>query len=166
LNGRLPQGASTSPIISNLVCSGLDFDLSGFATRQEVRYSRYADDLTFSGENLADIAAVRRIVEQHGFSLRENKIRAQWRGKSQYVTGLSVAGSAVPRVPVRMNRRLRLELYYAKKYGIDGHLARINSEWSEFRLRAYWRGWIDYLHSVPDEDALAQRLRKQLDALP
>jgi RNA-directed DNA polymerase len=165
LKGRLPQGASTSPIISNLACSGLDLDLFSFATRQGVRYSRYADDLTFSGETLADIAAIRRIVEQQGFKLRENKVRTQWRGKSQYVTGLSVAGSTGPRVPVRMKRRLRLELYYAKKYGIDGHLAHIRSEWTEYRLLAYWRGWINYINSVPDEDALAQRLHKQFDAL-
>ena len=62
-----------------------------------------------------------------------------------------------------VKRRLRLELYYAKKFGIQNHLSRVNREWTELRLRAYFRGWIDYLHSVPAESAVAQRLRKQLD---
>jgi len=43
LNGRLPQGASTSPVVSNLVCSGLDSDLTAFASRQGARYTRYAN---------------------------------------------------------------------------------------------------------------------------
>jgi RNA-directed DNA polymerase len=75
LNGRLPQGASSSPIVSNLVCSDLDTDLSGFAKRESVRYSRYGDDLTFSGNCPPDIAAIRRMIEQHGFKLQEEKTR-------------------------------------------------------------------------------------------
>jgi RNA-directed DNA polymerase len=122
LNDRLPQGASTSPIVSNLVCAALDTDLSAFASGQGARYTRYADDLTFSGETPADAKAIRRIVELHGFKLREDKARTQWRGKSQYVTGLSVADPTGPRAPARMKRRLRLELYYAKRFGLSNHL--------------------------------------------
>ena len=165
LKGRLPQGASTSPIVSNLVCSDLDADLSSFAEREAIRYSRYGDDLTFSGSCPADIAAVRRMVEQHGFKLQEKKTRTQWRGKSQYVTGLSVADPSGPRVPARAKRRLRLELHYAKKYGIESHLERVGCDWTDLRLLAYWRGWIDYLHSVPGEEAFAEKLRKKLNAL-
>jgi hypothetical protein len=166
LNGRLPQGASTSPILSNLVCSSLDLDLSSFAARQSVRYSRYADDLTFSGDAPVDIEAIRRIVVKQGFKLRDRKIRTQWRGKSQFVTGLSVADPAGPRAPSVVKRRLRLELHYAKKYGVSGHLERIQSDWSPFRMLACWRGWIDYLNSIPAEQELAARLLKELAALP
>jgi RNA-directed DNA polymerase len=172
LNGRLPQGASTSPVVSNLVCSGLDSDLTAFASRQGARYTRYADDLTLSTSGTSNakefcgiVDAVRGIVELHGFKLREDKTRTQRRGKSQYVTGLCVAAPSEPRAPPRVKRRLRLELYYAKKFGIQNHLSRVEREWTELRLRAYFRGWIDYLHSVPAESALAQRLRKQLESL-
>jgi hypothetical protein len=172
LNGQLPQGASTSPIVSNLVCSGLDSDLAAFASRQGARYTRYADDMTFSTSETSNakefrsiVDAVRGIVELHGFKLREDKTRTQRRGKSQYVTGLCVAAPSEPRVPPREKRRLRLELHYAKKFGIQNHLSRVNPEWTEPRLRAYLRGWIDYLHSVPAESGLAQRLRKQLESL-
>ena len=84
LNGRLPQGASTSPVVSNLVCSGLDSDLTAFASRQGARYTRYADDLTFSTSGTSNakefrgiVDAVRGIVELHGFKLREDKTRTQ-----------------------------------------------------------------------------------------
>jgi len=171
-NGRLPQGASTSPVVSNLVCSGLDSDLTAFASRQGARYTRYADDLTFSTSGTSNakefrgiVDAVRGIVELHGFKLREDKTRTQRRGKSQYVTGLCVAAPSEPRAPPQVKRRLRLELYYVKKFGIQNHLSRLSPEWTELRLRAYFRGWIDYLYSVPAERALAQRLRKQLESL-
>ena len=165
LNGHLPQGASTSPIVSNLVCAGLDTDLTRYASVQKMRYSRYADDLTFSGEAPPDLAAIRRIVEQHKFKLREDKVRTQWRGKSQYVTGLSVGDASGPRVPLRMKRQLRLELYYATKYGIEDHQHRVGNGWHVLRLRAYWRGWIDYMNAVPAEGRVAERLGKLLDAL-
>ncbi|MGH7936252.1 MAG: reverse transcriptase family protein [Chthoniobacterales bacterium] len=165
LNGRLPQGASTSPVVSNLVCAGLDAELSAFASRQGVRYTRYADDLTFSGETPADVDAVRRIVELHGFNLRDEKARTQWRGKSQYVTGLCVADADGARVPARAKHRLRLELYYAKKFGIDNHLSHVQLDWSNLRFCAYVRGWADYLNSVPAESKLAHRLLKQLESL-
>jgi RNA-directed DNA polymerase len=165
LDGRLPQGASTSSIVSNLVCSGLDADLLAFARQQSALYTRYGDDLTLSGETPPDPDVVRRIVGLHGFKLRADKGRIQWRGKSQYVTGLCVASPSGPRLPVRAKRRLRLELYYAKKYGLDNHLARVQRDWSGMRLLAFFRGWIDYMGSVPAEKALAERLRKELDAL-
>jgi RNA-directed DNA polymerase len=172
LNGQLPQGASTSPVVSNLVCSGLDSDLTSFASLQGARYTRYADDLTFSTSKTSNakefrgiIDAVRGMIELHGFKLREDKTRTQRRGKSQYVTGLCVAAPSEPRVPPHAKRRLRLELYYAKKFGIENHLSHIKCEWSEQRLLAYFRGWIDYLHSVPAERALAERLLKQLESL-
>jgi hypothetical protein len=64
-----------------------------------------------------------------------------------------------------MKRRLRLEVYYAKRFGLSNHLSHVHSEWSDMRMRAYLRGWADYLHSVPAEGALAQRLRKVLETL-
>ncbi|MGE0811780.1 MAG: reverse transcriptase family protein [Vicinamibacterales bacterium] len=167
LNGRLPQGASTSPVVANLVCTTLDAELTRLATLQRVRYSRYADDLTFSGDAPPDLDAIRRVVEGQGFALREDKVRSQWRGKSQFVTGLSVGDASGPRVPAREKRRLRQELYYARRYGIANHQARaqVGQDWHEERLLQYWRGWIDYVSSIPAEGAVAGRLRSQLDAI-
>lgn len=165
LNGRLPQGASTSPVVANLVCLGLDTDLTRLASQIQARYSRYADDLTWSGDTVPDIATIRQIVETYGFALREDKVRTQWRGKSQYVTGLSIADPSGPRVPKRMKRQLRLQLYYATKYSVAGHQERTGNDWHPMQLRQHWRGWIDYINSVPADRTVAERLRRQLDAL-
>jgi RNA-directed DNA polymerase len=165
LKGRLPQGASTSPILSNLVCTALDADLSRLAATQSARYSRYADDLAFSGDQPIAVEAVRRVLAAHGFKVREDKVRTQWRGKSQFVTGLSVADPAGPRVPRRMKRHLRLELHFAKKFGVAGHEERVGNGWSPGRQLQYWRGWIDYLGSVPSERSFASRLSKTLAAV-
>ncbi|MEP7306840.1 MAG: reverse transcriptase family protein [Acidobacteriota bacterium] len=165
LMGRLPQGASTSPILANLVSAALDLDLTRLAATQHLRYSRYGDDLTFSGEQAPTPDAIRRLLSAHGFALREDKVRTQRRGKCQYVTGLSIIDPAGPRIPRKTKRQLRLELYYAKKYGIAGHQERTGNHWYEERLWQYWRGWIDYIGSVPAERPLAKRLAAQLHAL-
>jgi hypothetical protein len=165
LKGFLPQGASTSPILSNLVCADLDQDASSFATREGARYSRYGDDMTFSGEKPVDVAAVKRMVEQHGFKLRDDKTRTQWRGKSQFVTGLAVFDPSGPRAPARSKRRLRLELHYARRYGIESHIERVACEWTDLRLRKYWSGWLDYLRSIPAESECEKKLRKIFDKI-
>lgn len=75
----LPQGAPTSPVLSNIVCSRLDSYLSGLSSRMNVRYTRYADDMTFSSMYNAFhrhgdlLREVRRIIEGQGFSINEKR---------------------------------------------------------------------------------------------
>ena len=103
-DGVLPQGGVTSPMISNLVCRGLDNDLMAFARKRGLRYSRYADDLTFSlrqsllprdlleelaGKIIAG-AALDRIVQQHTFQINQSKVSQRDRSRRQSVTGLTV----------------------------------------------------------------------------
>lgn len=105
--GILPQGAATSGAIANLVCRHLDRRLSGLARRMGINYSRYADDLTFSGPvRLADYkGTIERIVREEGFELNARKCRFMRRHRRQVVTGLTVNdGVSIPR-PWR--RRLR-----------------------------------------------------------
>ena len=92
----LPQGSPCSPLISNMVCQNLDRRLEGLAKRFGVKYTRYADDITFSsnhhvystsGELLAELY---RIVEECGFTINEKKTRLQKRGERQEVTGVVV----------------------------------------------------------------------------
>ena len=90
---HLPQGAPTSPAIANLVAHGLDVRLAGLARRIGARYTRYADDLTFSGD--APIAAVLlravpQIVASCGFTLNPAKTRVQPCTGQQVVTGIVV----------------------------------------------------------------------------
>lgn len=93
----LPQGAPTSPLITNAICDSLDRKLSGLARRFGLHYSRYADDITFSSmhnvyhENGEFISELKRIIESQGFHINNKKSRLQKFGQRQEVTGLTVS---------------------------------------------------------------------------
>jgi RNA-directed DNA polymerase len=115
----LPQGAPTSPALTNTLCLRLDRRLSGLAKRFGWRYTRYADDLTFSlpagheGEPHVGtlMGQVRRIVEAEGFHLHPDKTRVHRSGGRQQVTGLVVNGDGKPRVPRALRRQLRAAVH-------------------------------------------------------
>ncbi len=115
----LPQGAPTSPALTNTLCLRLDRRLSGMARHQGWRYSRYADDLAFSRQ--ADSAgppgigrlmgSIRRIVEAEGFAVHPSKTTVGRRGGRQAITGLLVNGDRPPRVSRETKRRLRAAIH-------------------------------------------------------
>jgi RNA-directed DNA polymerase len=115
----LPQGAPTSPALTNTLCLRLDRRVSGLAKRFGWRYTRYADDLTFSlpagheGEPHVGtlMGQVRRIVEAEGFRLHPDKTRVHRDGGRQQVTGLVVNGDGKPRVPRALRRQLRAAVH-------------------------------------------------------
>lgn len=92
----LPQGASTSPLLTNAICDKLDRRMRGVAKRFGLHYSRYADDMTFSSmhnvyqENSEFRIEIKRIIEEQGFSMNEKKTRLLRDGERQEVTGLTV----------------------------------------------------------------------------
>lgn len=117
----LPQGAPTSPVITNIVCQRLDYLLSAVAKRFGLTYSRYADDITFSsmhnvyqpdGDFLKELD---RIVTQQGFHIKESKTRLQKDGYRKEVTGLIVSDRV--NVQKRYVKELRKWLYYWERYG-------------------------------------------------
>jgi RNA-directed DNA polymerase len=117
---RLPQGAPTSPALSNALCRRLDARLAGAARALGFSYTRYADDLTFSGDEPEHakvlLARVRRIVQAEGFLENPAKTRVMRRGRRQEVTGVIVNEKlTVPRTEVR---RLRAILHNASKTGL------------------------------------------------
>lgn len=122
LNGSLPQGAPTSPALSNLVCYSLDCRLSGFTVKNNIRYTRYSDDLTFSGEfNPGSvIRLVEKILYNEGFELNKNKIRLMKNHNRQEVTGIVVNDKMQAVREIR--RKLRQDIYYIEKYGLDSHM--------------------------------------------
>ena len=93
----LPQGAPTSPLITNAICDKLDRRLSGLARSLNLHYSRYADDITFSSmrnvyqDNGKFQTELKRIIEGQGFHMYNRKTRLQKRGGRQEVTGLVVS---------------------------------------------------------------------------
>ena len=119
----LPQGASTSPAISNQIAGKLDRRMSAMATKLGWRYSRYADDLTWSttGEVKPSVgyvlARMRHIVQDEGFELNHAKTRIQRRSQRQSVTGVVVNDRmSVPRDTIR---QIRAILHNAKSTGLE-----------------------------------------------
>ncbi len=163
LNGQLPQGSSTSPCLANLVVRHLDADFEVLATGSGCRYSRYADDIVISGAVLPAEADVAALIGKHGFVLRDGRCRIQPRGHAQFVTGLTVAEPDKPHVHKVRKRRLRLELYYAAKFGLVDHLERTGSDVDPPYALQRLRGWIDFIYSVEGSGPLFEQWRKVRD---
>ena len=128
--GHLPQGAPTSPMLANLVCVALDANLQAMAIREGLTYTRYADDMTFSGD-VFDRSVVARIsretsvvVGRQGFSINTQKTSISKNGGRKIVTGLSVEGDTV-RLPRAYKDKIRQELFYLGKHGLKDHCSRI-----------------------------------------
>jgi len=119
----LPQGAPTSPAITNVLCLRMDQRIVGLAAKLGWRYTRYADDMTFSlpGDhkgkpNLGKLMGlVKRIVGAEGFTVHPDKIRVARHGGCQRVTGLVVNGASEPRVPRQLRRQVRAAIHNLQK---------------------------------------------------
>jgi RNA-directed DNA polymerase len=122
IGDKLALGLPTSPTIANAICLQMDTDLQAHSERYGTTFSRYADDISFSSDGtLPSIEEVEKIVRQHDFTLALPKTRRSTIGQAHYVTGLSVSDPKQPHVPKQKKRRLRQELYYAKRFGLDDH---------------------------------------------
>jgi len=133
----LPQGAPSSPVLSNAVCIRLDRRLAGLARRYEATYSRYADDITFSSnhnvfqEGYSFLKEFRRIIVDEGFTLNEDKLRLQEKGQRQEVTGLVVNRKV--NVCRKYIRDIENLLYIWERYGVDAAYARFLKHSMEWR---------------------------------
>ncbi len=130
-NGQacLPQGAPTSPAISNLICRNLDKRLSALAAKKEVCYTRYADDLTFSSNNdlRSLIPVIVNIIQSEGFELAKNKLRLTRKGNRQEVTGLVVNQKlTIPRFYRMKLRAIMHRLEKGEEVHINGRPLSIN----------------------------------------
>ncbi len=120
---HLPQGAPTSPALSNFICRRLDARLQGMAQKLGFNYTRYADDLTFSADRehvpnvQALLAWVKRIVTEEGFQLHPDKTRVMHSGRQQEVTGI-VVNNEQPSISRQQLRRFRALLFQIEKDGI------------------------------------------------
>jgi len=129
--GWMPQGAPTSPIVSNIICRSLDDQLLGLAKRHQLVYTRYADDITFSTtrshfpKEVACYDEIRqrvtlgdsliKAIHNQRFAINYNKVRLQTPITRQEVTGLTV--NEFPNVSRRFIRKLRGMLHCWRKYG-------------------------------------------------
>lgn len=151
---HLPQGAPTSPAITNLLCFRLDKRLSGVARSLSFHYTRYADDLSFSSLNPSALAnikkllwRVRSVIEDEGFVLHPDKTRIMRRGARQEVTGLTV--NEKPSIPRRDLRRFRALLYQIDKDGLE--IGTKHWRGGRSHLLASIRGYANFVKMVDSE---------------
>lgn len=160
---HLPQGAPTSPAIANLAAFRLDLRLAGLARSTGLRYSRYADDLTFSGPGrlirrrgeFEAIAA--RVIRDEGFALNPAKSTTQTAGGRQIVCGVVV------NVRTNVRRadydRLKATLYNAASHGVSGQN---RDEVADFRAHLLGRiSWVESLN--PGRGRKLRELFAQID---
>ena len=145
---RLPQGAPTSPAVSNLVMRPFDVHMGKWCGEREIRYTRYCDDLTFSGAFAPEevIRKVRGFLQVYGFELNRKKTRVLGRGNAQSVTGIVVNEKA--QVSRAYRRKLRQEVYLFDRYGAKLSGEPKNDEKERLRLLGKMR----YVLSVNPED--------------
>lgn len=157
----LPQGAPTSPAIINILLREFDEAMGGWCRERGITYSRYCDDLTFSGQALD---GVREKAEEGlhalGFCLHENKARLRRDGQRQEVTGLVVNHGL--HVPSEDRRAVRQAVYYCRKFGVEDHLRRTGRQETPQAYLDRLLGWTGYILSVDPADRTAAQNRQWL----
>lgn len=143
----LPQGAPTSPAITNLLCRRLDKRFAGMAAKLGWNYTRYADDLTFSSTATKDVNRIlwqaRQIIAAEGFIIHPDKIHVMRQGSRQEVTGIVVNEKlSVSRDDLK---RFRAVLHRIETKGLDG------AEWGNGHILQTIQGYANYVKMVNPE---------------
>ncbi|MES1191105.1 MAG: reverse transcriptase domain-containing protein, partial [Steroidobacter sp.] len=190
-NNELPQGAPTSPVLANVVCMRLDSELLRLAKSFGLRYTRYADDITFSTrktsfpESIASAFnppygtqakigdALDKVITSNGFSINDKKTRLLSRQASQRVTGLVV--NRFPNVSRKYVRRIRAMIHAWEKYGLEKAEVEWRSRYAKKHRAPYrdpvgfkrcLKGMLSYLSMIKGQaDPLYVRLAKRCRSL-
>ena len=186
-NGHLTQGSPVSPILSNIICRGLDYKLKEIASKNKCYFSRYADDIFISNNGslfpsaIAErkdngeielSAEVHSIITGAGFTPNKNKISLRSRAERQIVTGVVV--NKKTNIPKEYIKSIRATLYAWQKYGLESaekywldRVLRANTGGKNVpRLRWVVRGQINHVgHIKGYSDPVYIGLAKKLKAL-
>lgn len=153
----LPQGAPTSPVLSNIICERLDRKLFKLAKENNVKYTRYADDMTFSSDHniyqgKSDfLKKIKKIIKEENFKINKKKTRLQKRGYRQEVTGLIVNDKV--NVSRKYIKNLRTLIYLVNRYGEEKAQKIFNKNYKAKEkntpsIRLVIHGKIEYLKMV------------------
>lgn len=147
-SGKLPQGAATSPLISNIVCRELDSKLGEFAQKYKQQYTRYADDITFSGyRRIYDVEffnELNSIIGNEGFWLKKSKTRIQSKNKRQEVTGVVV------------NEKLNVNRKYVRELRAMIHQYKLGNK--PDNAEAVISGKLEFIRMVKGKDRVYRNL--------
>jgi RNA-directed DNA polymerase len=170
-NGSLPTGAPTSPVVANLITMPLDRELMKYCLINNIDYTRYADDLTFSTNEFITnetIAQIKAIIVKHKFTVNEKKFRIQSAMRQQKVTGLVVNQKV--NVDRKYIKQIRAMLHHTKTEGVSSACAKhyklkdipTREEVLQFAYRL--KGMIEFVSMVRGkEDAMVKRFKKEFN---
>lgn len=150
----LPQGAPTSPIISNLIAKNLDLSIATYCTKSNLSFTRYADDITISGNrsNLPTFKIIEKIISDNGFIINRDKVKYIGNHRKQTVTGITVNTGVF--VNKKIIKEVSKELYFCNKYGYKDHL---KYKFKNSKEKANYKDWlygkICFIYSVEKEKA-------------
>jgi hypothetical protein len=175
----LPQGSPTSPTLTNIICIRLDRRLNGLAKKMKIKYSRYADDITFSSDNNVFKDAefqteLKRIIEEdQNLVMNPKKTRLQNTLHRQEVTGLTVNEKV--NVQKRYVKQIRMWIYYWENYGYKRAQQLFSNDYFKDKghimngkpnLVNVLSGKLDFLKMVKGEqDSTYASLKKRCDQL-
>ena len=148
-------------MISNIVAKHLDIRLNELAKCYNAVYSRYADDITFSGAyNIRNmISVVTKIIEEENFQVNVKKTRYAYYYQRQEVTGLIVNKKVS--VPKKYLREIYKEIYYCQKYGVSSHLVKTDNHKSFYKEYMYGKAY--FVNMVDKEKG--QKILSDLDSI-
>ncbi len=164
-NDALPQGAPTSPAISNIIMCEFDNTIGSFCEKHSISYTRYCDDMTFSGSfNPKEVVTcVESELKKMGLFLNKKKTIVARRSNKQIVTGIVVNKKL--NVPRQYKKDIRQALYYCKKFGVENHMASANINDTPEHYILKLLGKVNYVLSVCPNDKEFIDYRKYLKGL-
>jgi len=149
LNDALPQGAPTSPSLSNVYFRHIDKRIGSYTKKLGFRYTRYSDDITISGDiSEKQIGAIIKyctgLLRQYGLDIKEDKTKILRQSNCQYVTGVVLNKKITAGTKVK--REIRQIIYYIKKYGLYEHMQYVKISQQNYLLHVLGRiNWVLYL---------------------
>ena len=149
---HLTQGSPTSSYISNLVMKDFDEDLGSWCEENNISYTRYSDDMTFSGNfNPSElIIKVKKMLHKLSLELNDDKTHIVCKSARQDVTGITVNEKV--QVNIKYRKNIRQEIYYIKKYGLTSHLEKRNIKCDKNKYLDSLYGKILYVLQINGND--------------
>jgi Reverse transcriptase (RNA-dependent DNA polymerase). len=157
--GKMPTGTPTSPVLSNFICLELDADLQAFCQENNLQFTRYADDLTFSSnERISEnvILQIKELICLNGFNINEKKLHLKSSHRKQTVTGLVVNEKV--NVDRKRLRNIRAMLHDLTKNGLETatqrhfNLTNLSNEKQRQLFVNRLKGYINFVGQVRGHD--------------
>ena len=163
LDDVLPQGAPTSPALSNIVMKSFDDTIGDWAKNNGISYTRYCDDITFSSDKPLYKAYIKAksMLEKRGFTLNEKKTHFVTNASRQTVTGLTV--NETPKVSREYKRKLRQEIYFALKNGIQDCIEYTKKDITPISYINMLLGKTSFILQVEPENAYFSHAKEKLE---